>query len=449
MSTDGADEPADSAEVGVDGTGREVEPEVPQGGSGTRRRLLWLVAGVVLVAVAVVAGLVVFGEDESAAPTRGHASTLEPLALGDEPIWTADRLAGRTMTDSPAITVRDDAVLLRRHGQFSVLDMASGQVHWSISNVLENQTGGELPGLDGAAWGSWLDGPLLRSPGGEPAILTDYWYPPELGREKGVALLSAETGEVLWRKDIPDFAGLGAADDHTALVATTTGGGRDEVDDLGVLKTLALDMGTGETRWEQTGVWPDAVSGDIALGHRSLKRHALLPDETTVVALDLDTGVQKWDLSERRASSRLALAAGDVALVEGSISREPGIDGGILEVVAADSGVQLHGISGESCYTDERTQITCAAPSSKLGDLHNFDITKHTMTQSQVSFIDVTAVWRNRVFLEDFGGRGYSVDRTGATVDEKLPGVVIAISDRYAIFDIPEEERTEVYRLTG
>ena len=71
------------------------------------------------------------------------------------------------------------------------------------------------------------------------------------------------------------------------------------------------------------------------------------------------------------------------------------------------------------------------------------------MTESQASFIDVTAVGRNRVFLEDFDGRGYSVDRTGATIDKKLPGLVIAISDRYVMFDIPEKERTEVYRLTG
>lgn len=349
------------------------------------------------------------------------------------------------MFDSPAVTIRDDAVLLRGPQQFSVFDMATGQVRWSVSQ-LENPSGVKLPGLDGALWGSWLDGPLLRSPGDEAAILTDYWNPPETNRDSGVALLSAATGEVLWRKDIPDFAGLGAADDHTALVATTTSGGVGEVDDHGVLKTLALDMNTGEQRWEQIGVWPDAISDDTALGHRSLQRHPSPSDDTTAVALDLDTGTQKWDLSERLAKSHVVLAAGDVALVKGSLVKD--VEGGVREIVATDNGARLRSIGGKSCHTDERTLITCATQSAEL-DLYTFDVAKHTKTESQQPSINVTAVWRNRVFLSAIGEEGYSVDRTGAKVDKKLPGVLIAISDRYAMFDITDEKRTEVYRLTG
>ncbi len=439
MSIEGADELAGSAE---DGT----EPEALRGGSRARRRSLLLAVGVVLVVAA--AGMMVFGGDESdgSGSAKGRASTLEPLALGDEPLWTADRLAGRTMVASPAITVRDDVALLRSYDKFSVLNMATGQVRWSVDPPPGSYSA-ELPGVDGSAWLPALDGPLLRSHDGEPVILTDYWYPPGTSGSNGVVLLSAETGEVLWRKDVPDLAGLGAADDHTALIATTTTGDGLGVHDLGDLKTLALDMDTGETLWEQTGVWPDAVSGDVALGHRSLERHPKPSDETTVVALDLDTGAQKWDLSERLARSELVRAAGDVAIVAGSLPGEPEESTG--DVVATDSGTPLHGISGGWCYTDGRTLLSCAEPAAKLGDLNIFDIHEHTMTESKASFIDVTAVGQNRLFLEDFDDRGYSVDRTGATVDKKLPGLVIAISDRYVMFDIPERKSTEAYRLTG
>jgi outer membrane protein assembly factor BamB len=401
MSTEGADEPTGSEE---DGTGGEAEPEVRHGGSKVRRRSLLLVAGVVLVVVAAVAaGMIVFGGDESdgSRAAEGHVSTLEPLALSDDPLWTADRLAGRTMVASPAITVRDDVALLRSFDEFSVLDMATGQVRWSVDPLPESAWA-ELPGLDGAAWLPSLDGPLLRSHDGEPAVLTDYWNPPETGGSKGVALLSAETGEVLWRRDVPDLAGLGAADDHTALVATTPGGYGLGADDLGSLKTLAIDMGTGEKLWEQTGVWPDAVSGDVALGHRSLERHPSPSEETTVVALDLGTGAQKWDLSERFVRSRLVQTAGDVALVAGSLSRD--FDGSTMDVVATDSGKPLHDISGESCYTDGRTLVSCVTPSGKLSDLDTFDIPEHTMKESRASFIGVTTVGRNRLFLEDVGG---------------------------------------------
>lgn len=46
---------------------------------------------------------------------------------------------------------------------------------------------------------------------------------------------------MLWRKDIPDLAKLSAADGHTALVATSSGKGTGEVDDLGAVTTMALE----------------------------------------------------------------------------------------------------------------------------------------------------------------------------------------------------------------
>ena len=406
---------------------------------------MFLVAGVAVAAA--VAGMMVFGGNEPDNPgsAAGRTSALKPLALGDEPLWTAERLAGRTVIASPTITVRDDVALVRGYDKFSLLNMATGQVRWSVDPA-PDAVWADLPGVAGAAWFQVLDGPLLRSHDGEPVLLTDYWYPYGTDGSKGVALLSAETGDLLWRKDIPDLAGL-TADDQTALIATTTTGIGLEVHDPVDLKTLALDLGTGETLWEQPGIWPDAMSGDVALGHRSPKRRPEPEDDTELVAFDRETGAQKWDLSERFARSELFQAAGDVALVNGSPSKDP--EAGVGYVVATDSGKPLHTITGDSCDTDGSTLVTCSTPAAKRGDLNTFDIPKHTMTESQAQFVDVTAVAHNRVFLEDFTGRGYSVDRTGTTVDKKLPGLVIAISDRYVMLDVPDKDRTETYQLTA
>ena len=236
---------------------------------------------VVGVAASIVA-LVAPGESPTAAPAvpeptepERPAPVLQPLAFAPEPSWTGEGVA--------EAVVRDGVALVLGEHQLSMVDLASGEVRWTL------ESGQELDG--GAGDTSWA--PTGHAPARLVATADGLAVPVEYDRpgrdEAGLALLSAEDGDVVWQHETgsaeDDRRVLWAADDRVALLTVAS-------EDL---RTIAVDLGTGEEVWELPDVWPAAIAGDTALMISSPEAledpaGAVTMPEGVVAGVDLVTG---------------------------------------------------------------------------------------------------------------------------------------------------------------
>jgi outer membrane protein assembly factor BamB len=259
------------------------------------------------------------------------------------------------------------------------------------------------------------------------------------------------------------------------------------------LRAIAIDPTSGSILWEVTGVWPKAVVGDSVLAHTGADpmRSRLGEDDQregpALVALDASTGRTRWDLSERFRYSDLVLTAGEVALVEVPADGADDSIGDVplqgVETLAIDleTGREVTSLGTEigPCRTDQTSLVACSlrGPDGPGDDrVATFQLDDRDVGVSEARFdgLSIDDVWDGRVFVTAFdppqperpefpdtGGmdrdeaeaareeywealeevdswipveRRWSVDTSGRTVDDTVPGTVLAASDRYVIF---------------
>ena len=259
------------------------------------------------------------------------------------------------------------------------------------------------------------------------------------------------------------------------------------------LRVVAIDPLTGSTAWEATGVWPGAIVGDTVLAHAGgdPMRTGLGQDDQregpALVALEASTGTTRWDLSERFPYSDLVLTAGDIALVAVPADDADESIGAVavqgVETLAIDleTGREETSLGTEmgTCRTDHTSLVACPVSQTGVrgGDrVATFRLDDHEVGVSQARFdgLGIDDVWNGRVFVTaydppqpqlpeypDTGGMGpaeaeaarevyqeeweeydswtpverrWSVDPSGRTVDDNVPGEVLAASERYVLF---------------
>lgn len=381
----------------------------------------WRIAVGTTVVVGVAASIVALtapsesptAEPPAPTPTEPErpAPVLRPLALAPEPIWTSE--------DSGAdeAVVRDGVALVLGQQHLTVLDLASGAVRWSLEG------GEELDG--GAGDSSWA--PTGHAPAQLVATEAGLTVPVEYDRpgrdEAGLALLSAEDGEVVWQHETGSAEEvrrvLWAADDRVALLSVASEG----------LSTIAVDLGTGEEVWNAPDVWPAAIVGDAALVVSSAEsladpRGAVRMPDGALSARNLVTGEPRWDLGDRFEKSEVTLTAGDVVLVRAG-----------EEDVLVDAAGEVLGVLGEQrgCTTDGSTLIACPVDHSGM---RVFDLTTREITTATLEgeFASLDSVVAGRVIMVDTDGTFFSADPFGNRIDESLPTGAAAACDTHVLF---------------
>jgi hypothetical protein len=242
--------------------------------------------------------------------------------------------------------------------------------------------------------------------------------------------------------------------------------------DLGSLRTVALNISDGSQRWEHPGVAADFIVGETVIGRipRTFdgidltSRPGRPPADGTLVALDTTSGQRRWDLSQRFAASAGDVVAGDVVLVRAESQGAERPLGQSL-IIEADTGREMANL-GEyisSCASDTRSTIACKNLDDEVVSFQ-LDDRKVRVSRSPVDLDegllrDVHGTWGGGVFVEyaaksdpqsassDYITRHLAVDRSANVLNDQLPGPIVAISDRYAIFRTSEDGNISVHAV--
>jgi hypothetical protein len=453
----------------------DQEPRATRG----RAKRLFLAVGALAVAVAVVlAVIIVSGGDsvETASPDPAPPSTvepesplLEPLSLGEEPLWTKED--SWVVRNTGGTQVRDGVMLTATPDDFALVDIATGEARWHLEL-------GDLPGGDGAVFdGLGSSRPFLVGHGDELGVLVTYRYGHCESWEEGLALLSGKDGTVVWRTPTAPVEDcqlnhwlqeLWAADDRVALVRVVPSAGQTNVANA---RMVAVDVRTGAKLWERPGVWPHTIAGDVALGVTSSSEpHLSTPsvgtmvsgsewgivDEGSVVAFDLATGEPRWELSERYPASRLVHVAGEAALV--AVPVDPNGHQVRGEVVDVRTGRRIADFGDltddDTCASDNQALIACSVDPRFNGTVVTFQADDRSVRTAprELSGVWALAVQSGRITVKDIGdGSYFTVDRAANPIDENAPGQLVAMAGDKAIFGSGESGRhvIEVYQVTS
>jgi hypothetical protein len=352
--------------------------------------------------------------------TTPAKSTLPRLDVATEATWTSHEVFDAQLLDGTALVVG--------HKTFQVIDTVSGEVRWEDTDL-----GG------GATWDSFIGTPHLVGEG----VVSAYYLPDEA--EYGLALFSAEDGRVVWRTATGEGARLRAADDRVVLVSVTEDGPPVEPADL---RMIAFDTRTGDKLWERTGTWPTAIAGDTVLGVNALAEDdsALSVNvDAVAAAFDVATGKPRWDLGSRYRGSEVVLAAGDVALVHATKSTKTEAK---LVLVSTETGKQVAEFGNSEaalCETDGDTTIGCFFDGNSVSV---FALDDQTVTRVTVGDV-FEGIGQNRIFLRGLGDSHYTVDLSGRTIDEQLPGEPVTVTDDCLVVH-ENSQRTKLagYRLS-
>jgi hypothetical protein len=366
-----------------------------------------------LALVAAVAVLIVATDNpaQDPEPDRPELSRLLDGGL----LWT--RPGGLSATPgSPG--VRDGLALLQHDG-LTLVDLRTGDERWTVRPGARLAASTEVYSSGGTLLGT---GVLVRTRG-------------------GVALLSRDDGSVRWRA--PVRAGVGeryvpvAADDRTALV--TVGSIRS-----GAPRVLAVDAGTGAVRWTRDGLSPYAIAGGVVVG---------VTGGGVVAAWELATGSTAWTYTGL-ATARVALTAGDVVLVEGSVE---GTGGGrpVRRVLSAATGELLAQLGGDPrtgpCAADRDTLIACPLVRGR-GDraFETYGLADHLVRTLSGGYRPraVCLVGPDDLFAAAESAY-FAVDRHGRLVADGLPGRPVAVSGDYLVMrtDTGDPPLTSAYRM--
>jgi hypothetical protein len=439
---------------GREETGGPVNQEAPK---SARRRPLLVALGAVAIVAAVLAVLLVASDEEPSPTDARPRPELHPLVVGER-VWAAEG-APSLLHDWRTGRLRDGRLLVGTEDGIELVDVESGAALWAQHN--EAELPGQTVALDPGASQRL---PFLVGHGDGVGVLVGYGvFGCELV-EPGVALLSGETGRVVWRaptapaegcarNEVDWKQGLWAADDTTALVSVAPDGGNPA--GVGQVRVLALDVATGKRKWEHRGAWPQAIAGGVAVVSTAMPMSSDFTEPGTVTALDLATGRPRWSLADRYPAAHPVRAAGDVVVVvanDGSGKNE------VVRVLDAATGREvatLPDADPESCVADA-TLVACRADPLTRGprlvtfrpadrEVSTVPLEEHTALRSVVE---------GRISVENFRRKPsiFTIDRTGNVVDAKLPGELLAMTDDLLLVKATRDEEEEflaVYRKNG
>lgn len=257
-----------------------------------------------------------------AAESGGGQLTAIDQATG-EIRWTTT--TGTAQRSTPAISPDGSTLYVTTGGGASLdaLDTADGSTRWSYD------LGTDIPTF---AAPTVVDGTVLVAAGSEDTgsvhavdaqtgaaewvteIGSGIFFGPAVGDgvalaaaidERRVVALDVATGEQRWERDGIASLGLAAIQDDTAYLGTTT-------PDFTSGSVMALDLGTGETVWETTGHGDTQGSGPVLYDDLVI---AGSHTAGTVNAYDAATGELVWSHFEGTAiTSTLATTTGGVVL---------------------------------------------------------------------------------------------------------------------------------------
>lgn len=421
----------------------------------TSARLRLSIALGAVVVLASVLVVLVIGSDEEPAPAEARTRPeLGPLALSER-VWAAD---GVTLSRNwGTVRLLDGRLLVGTEDGIRLLDVESGAALWAQGDQADLP--GQTVALDPSASPQL---PLLVGHGDGVGVLVGY----DVFRcdlvEPGVALLSGETGGVVWQAPTTPAEGcvrdkvdwkqdLWAADDTTALVSVAPNGGYP--DDLGQVRVLALDVATGQRKWEHQAAWPQAIAGGVAL--LSTAKPVPAPHLTgpgTVTALDLATGGPRWSVADRYPVTHLVRAAGDVVVV---VTTDESGENRLVRVLDAATGREvatLPDAEPESCVADA-TLVACRAdPLTRGPRLVTFRLAdRAVMTVPVEEHTRLLSVVQGRISVENFRRKPsiVTIDRTGNVIDEKPPGELLAMTDDLLLVRATRDDEDEFLAVYG
>lgn len=428
-----------------------------QGAPKSARTPLLIALGVVVVLASVLAVLLVVGSEEEPAPAEARPRPeLGPLALSER-VWAAEGVT--LLRNGGTVRLRDGRLLVGTEDGIQLLDVESGSALWAQDN--EAELPGQTVTMDQTASQQL---PFLVRHGDGVGVLVGYDLFGCDPVEPGVALLSGEAGGVVWRA--PTIPGdrcapntmnwnqdLWAADDTTALVSVAPNFGNP--DDVGQVRVLALEVATGQRKWEHQGAWPHAIAGGVALVSTDKPIPSGFTGPGTVAALDLATGAPKWSLADRYPVAHLMHAAGDVVVV---VTNDESGDNEVVRVLDAATGREVATLpeaDPEFCVADA-TLVACRAdPLTRGPQLVTFrPEDQAVMTVPLEEHTSLLSVVEGRISVDILGREPsiVTIDRTGNVIDEKPPGELLAMTDDLLLVRTMRDEEDEslaVYRLNG
>jgi hypothetical protein len=391
----------------------------------------------------------------SASPTASSSavatSTVPPLRLGDTPLWTRTIRKNYGTTPPPApiaelahVRLVGGALLTigsipghRGTDRLVVSDAETGAVRWSV-------TRGDRVGGSGLTYGFLRSARVVGDPAGDSTLVTTFER--KLDRthvEAGIMGLSGKDGRLRWRIPVQrelrctcprarsDLMLLGPASVTTVAVEILSGAGATTE----ATRTVTYDVVARRQVWAARGVRPVAIEGDLVLSERP-KLPAKITDTpaTTLSALDLRTGVVKWDLAGRYPRSGLTYAAGDTLVVNRGDSSALGDTATGREL--GTSPVKLAGCG--------RTQavFACRDAGAQVWDDKAVTVKRSgdTVTVTEVpgsQWCRRVQVWRELLYCDDTSDQPQqsgAIDEAGGVAAARLPGRLEAVNDGFAVF---------------
>lgn len=418
---------------------------------GVSRRAAAALAGLALVSACT--GGNSSGSTDKTIP-RTSVPTAERFEVEQKPLWASSKSSEPTLLGGPGyVKFLGDSLLLQdAAGNLGVVDPATGKPRWTLTSAgrrakFEVFVANEpVPVVrDGKGW----------------AVITSYASGRGTSRtEHGVSALEVANGRVRWTAPMPEHlarqpsvSGPKPATSDGAVAVNTI------VTDLRPHKvtTWAIDVADRSSLWDAKGMWPQFVAGGAVLGSTSEYPPEVHQedDRPYVTALDAQSGKKRWDVKGRYDESRLKLVAGDVALISalsGSSGNSTGADKYEAVVIDAGTGKELAKLgeifgSELNCASDGRSLIACTVLSDEgQGErLATFDVARRELHLSPTHedpaarwSWTVQGVWDGYVFVNDSSAgpkeEFRAVDRDGNVVSGELPGRVVGMSDKYAVF---------------
>ena len=385
-----------------------------------------------------------------------------PLPFGSTPLWS-DKTKGVPRYADRFALHGDSVVAISgpkggEADRLSVMDAATGKVRVVHRTV---ETAARRARRPVGRGGPVLQGPAGRGTGRRPreggdwgVLVTTLRNHDSIQKGYGLALLSGKDGSVLWRRTLVAakkssghdgyvYPNLLLSDGKLAVMSLRPSSDATVAD----IRLIAVDTHTGKRLWTRTGVQLAAVAAGSVIAAESQDPASVSLDSGvsgTVTVLDAATGHTRWSLRGRMDTARVAAVAGGMLLV-----REA--QGGTLKapvLLDLTTGTQLDRMpdqtgncASDRAYPDRRP---CPVPQPRLLTVRA-DERRVRVAGRKPPDGTISLVRDGRIYFSGLNAPGQEVDRSGTPLVGPLPeGILDALSDKYAVFRLPQTQRYRV-----